>query len=79
MPTLPPHLDHPAVAVKCSVCEMLRQHVDQCEKYKCCFAYQRRGHEQRVKDDAKIAEDRARRDEIDVRAQGDQLSPLDTP
>jgi hypothetical protein len=47
-----PHLDHPAVQVKCSACEMMRQHVDQCEKYKCCFAYQRRGHEQRLKDEA---------------------------
>jgi len=47
-----PHLDHPAVRTMCSTCEMLRHDVTQCEKYKCCFAYQRRGHEQRVMDDA---------------------------
>jgi len=78
-PVLPPHLDHPAVAVKCAACPTFKEHVSQCEEIKCCFAYQRRGHEQRVKDDAKTTEDRARRDEKDARAQGDRLSPLDTP
>jgi hypothetical protein len=58
--TLPEHLDHPAFQVKCLTCEMLRQDVDQCAKYKCCWAYARRGHEQRLKDDARLAEDRAR-------------------
>jgi hypothetical protein len=79
MPTLPPNLDHPAVAVKCSACPTFKEHVAQCEEIKCCFAYQRRGHEQRVKDDAKITEERARRDEKDARVQRDRLSPLDTP
>jgi len=78
-PVLPPHLDHPAVAVKCSACPTFKERVSKCEEDRCCFAYQRRGHEGRLQDDARIAEDRARRDEKDARVQGDQLSPLDTP
>jgi hypothetical protein len=58
MTPLPPHLDHPAFQVKCSTCEMLRQDVGQCEKYKCCWAWARRGHEQRVEDDAAREKDR---------------------
>lgn len=53
MSTLPPHLDHPAVATMCSTCPTFKEHVAQCEEIKCCLAYQRRGHDQRVKDDAR--------------------------
>lgn len=58
MTDLPPYLDHPAVRAKCSTCEMARQRVDQCEMYKCCWAWARRGHEQRAKYDARNAADR---------------------
>lgn len=60
MSTLPPHFDHPAFATKCLTCEMLQQDVRQCEKFKCCFAQQRRGYEGRQRDDARIAEERSR-------------------
>ena len=58
MTPLPVHLDYPAVQVKCAVCPTFNEHVTQCEESKCCFAYQRRGHEQRVKDEARMAQDR---------------------
>jgi hypothetical protein len=55
--TIPPHLDHPAVQVKCAACPTFVEPVAQCEEVKCCWAYQRRGHEQRVKDDARLVEE----------------------
>jgi hypothetical protein len=60
MEPIPAHLDHPAFATKCSACEMLQQDVRQCEKFKCCFAYQRRGHEGRQRDDARLKDERER-------------------
>lgn len=60
MTALPPHLDHPAVQVKCAACPTFKDRVERCEDDRCCFAYQRRGHEQRVKDDARLVEEKAR-------------------
>jgi hypothetical protein len=51
---LPEHLDHPAVRVFCATCPAFgRERVEECEEGHCCWAWARRGHEQRVKDDAR--------------------------
>ncbi|MFA5806777.1 MAG: hypothetical protein WC978_00240 [bacterium] len=70
MSTLPEHLDYPAIRVKCATCPTFKEHVTQCEEIKCCWAYQRRGYEGRVRDDARnkaakdvrLKEDRMRED-----------------
>lgn len=67
MTTLPPHLDHPAVATMCSTCPTFKDPAEKCHEAGCAFSYQRSGHEQRVKDDAARTKERMRermRDEV---------------
>lgn len=52
--------DFPAVSTMCSKCPTFKETSGVCMKIKCCLAYQRRGHEQRVADDARISAEKGR-------------------
>jgi hypothetical protein len=56
--TLPEHLDHPAVETLCSTCPSFKDPAEKCHEAGCGVAYQRSGHEQRVRDDAAREKDR---------------------
>jgi hypothetical protein len=56
--------DYPAVAVKCAACPTFQEPIGKCAEIKCCWAWARAGHEQRIADDARIAAEKAREGKV---------------
>jgi hypothetical protein len=52
--------DYPSVAVFCKPCPTSMEPVRKCAEIKCCWMFARHGYEQRLRDDARIAEERER-------------------
>lgn len=56
--------DYPAVSTVCSKCPTFKETIKACKEIKCCLAWARAGHEQRVADDARLAAEKARAEKV---------------
>lgn len=52
--------DYPSVQVRCATCPTFQESITACKEIKCCLAWARAGHEQRLADDARIAAEKGR-------------------
>jgi hypothetical protein len=52
--------DYPSVAVFCKPCPTFQEPVGKCAEIKCCWMFARHGYEGRMRDDARLKEERGR-------------------
>lgn len=52
--------DYPAVSVFCKPCPTSMEPIRKCTELHCCWAFARHGYEGRLRDDARIAAEKAR-------------------